>query len=97
MSTTTFEVAAGSSNVLSVPREARDYINERAESRSFNLDSFSIDRSFEPHEVIIRLGVAPQGCRTARTFYSECFAWRASGPTQLTEALTAALDLSPAT
>ena len=48
MGTMTFEVAAGSPNILTVPRQARDYISDRSESRSFNLDSFSIDRKFEP-------------------------------------------------
>jgi hypothetical protein len=54
----TVEIAAGSSNVLSVPRQARD---EQGDSRSFNLDSFGIDKSTDPYQVLIHLGVAPKG------------------------------------
>jgi hypothetical protein len=68
----TFEVAAGSPNILTVPRQARDYISdylsERSESRGFNLDSFSIDRKFEPHEVIIHLGIAQRGAEYLEPF-----------------------------
>jgi hypothetical protein len=95
MSTTTFEVAAGSPNVLTVPREARDYISERSESRSFNLDSFSIDR-FEPHEVIIRLGIVQKGAEQLEPF-TVTVVLGEPAPRQLTEGLTAALDLSPTT
>ena len=96
MSTTTFEVAAGSPNVLTVPREARDYISERSESRSFNLDSFSIDKKFEPHEVIIRLGIAQKGAEQLQPF-AVSVVLGVPAARQLTEALTAALDLSPST
>ena len=57
----TSETAAGSPNILNVPRQARDYISELGEGRSFNLDSFSIDRSSDPHKVLIHLGVGQRG------------------------------------
>ena len=96
MSAMTFEVAAGSSNVLNIPGEARDYINERSESRSFNLDSFSIDRKFEPHEVIIRLGVVKKGAEQLEPFTVSVVLGEPAAR-QLKEALIAAFDLSPTT
>jgi hypothetical protein len=92
----TFEVAASSPNILTVPRQARDYINERSESRSFNLDSFSIDRKSEPHEVIIHLGIAQRGAEQLEPFAVTVVLGEPAAR-QLTEALTAALDLSPTT
>jgi hypothetical protein len=91
MSPTTFEIAAGSPNVLSVPREARDYISERGKSRSFNLDSFSVDRSFEPHQVLIHLGVAQKGAEQLVPF-TVSLALGEPAARQLTEALVAALN-----
>ena len=61
MDAKTFEIAAGSPNVLNVPREARDYISEQGNGRGFNLDSFSVDRSTEPHNVSIRFEVVQKG------------------------------------
>jgi len=96
MGTMTFEVAAGSPNILTVPRQARDYISDRSESRSFNLDSFSIDRKFEPHEVIIHLGIAQRGAEQLEPF-TVAVVLGEPAARQLTEALTAALDLRPTT
>ena len=40
MELTTLELSAGCPNTLSVPHEMRDYIGERAEGRTFTIDSF---------------------------------------------------------
>jgi hypothetical protein len=92
----TFEVAAGSPNILTVPRQARDYISERSESRSFNLDTFSIDRKFEPHEVILRLGIGQRGAEQLEPFTVTVVLGEPAAR-QLTEVLTAALNLSRTT
>ena len=80
-----------SANVLSVPREARDYISEQGECRSFNLDSFGVDKGPEPHRVSIRLGIAQKGAEqliplTVRLELAE------PAGRQLNEALVAALN-----
>ncbi|PWT81421.1 MAG: hypothetical protein C5B58_09865 [Acidobacteria bacterium] len=90
MSTTTFQIAAGSPNVLSVPREAREYINEQGQGRSFNLDSFSVDRSNESHRVLIHLGVAQKGAEQLTPF-TVSLELGEPAARQLAEALIAAL------
>jgi len=75
---------------------SRNLPTERSESRSFNLDSVSIDRKFEPHEVIIRLGIAQRGAEQLEPFTVTVVLGEPAAR-QLTEALTAALDLRPTT
>jgi hypothetical protein len=93
MSTTTFEIAAGSSNLLRVPREARDYISEKGESRSFNLDSFELDRSFEPHQVVIHLRIAKKGAEQLTPF-EVILTLGEPAAGQLSDALAKALTVS---
>jgi hypothetical protein len=62
------EVSAGSLNTLNVPPEMRDYINERGEGRSFNLDSFIVRKTIELHQVIIELLIAQKGAEQLEPF-----------------------------
>ncbi len=94
MNTTMFEIAAGSPNVLKVPREARDYISEKGESRSFNLDSFEVDRSFEPHQVVIHLRIAQRGAEQLEPFMVS-MALGEPAARQLSEVLAKALSSKP--
>ena len=94
MNTTTFEIAAGSPNILSVPRAAREYISERGESRSFNLDSFDVDRSFEPHQVVIHLRVTRKGAEQLDPF-TVALTLGEPAAQQLSDALTGALKREP--
>lgn len=91
MNTTTFQIAAGSSNVLSVPREARDYISERGEGRSFNLDSFSVDKGLESHKVLIHLEIAQKGAEQLVPFTVSLELGEPAAQ-QLTDALTTTLN-----
>lgn len=69
MDLTTLKVSSGSPNTLSVPRQMRDYINERGEGRSFNLESFSVQKKAELHQVVIEFLIAQKGAEQLEPFH----------------------------
>jgi hypothetical protein len=65
---TPFDLTPGVFNLLKVPRHIRDYINEQGEGRSFNLESFSLRREVETHQVIVDLLIGPTGAEQLTPF-----------------------------
>jgi len=68
MTSLNLEIPAGLQNTLIVPREIRDYINEQAEGRSFQVDSVSLRRISEPRKIAIDLHIAPTGAEQVEPF-----------------------------
>lgn len=89
MDRTTLEVSAGTSNTLTVPRQMRDYINEKGEGRRFNLDSFSIQKTDE-HQVLIEFLIAQIGAEQVEPFQITLTLGGPAGK-QVQEALAAVL------
>jgi hypothetical protein len=68
MSITTFELSAGAPNTLRVPRAIRDYINERGEGRSFNLESFTVSQNTQPRQIAVDFRITPTGAEQLEPF-----------------------------
>jgi hypothetical protein len=92
MSFTTFELSAGSPNTLRVPREIRDYINERGEGRSFNLDSFSVHENVQPQQIVIDFRITPTGAEQLEPF-TVSFTLGGPAASQLGKTLNATLGV----
>jgi len=68
MNLTILELSAGSPNALTVPRQIREYINERGQGRSFNLESFSAHHIDHPHQVVLDFRIIPAGAEQLEPF-----------------------------
>ena len=69
----------------------REYINEKSEGRSFNLESFEIRHETDPNRVVVDLLIGPHGAEQLDAFkVSLVLADTAAG--QLTHALEEVLS-----
>jgi hypothetical protein len=69
----------------------RDYINEKGEGHSFNLESFSLRREVEPNQVIIDLLIGPAGAEQLTPFTVSIVLGEASAQ-QFTQLLNVAVN-----
>jgi hypothetical protein len=90
MNPTTLEVSAGLQNTLSTPREIRDYINERGEGRSFNIESVSVHQEPQPRKIVMHFRITPIGAEQLDPFIVSLVLGDAAA-SQLAEALSIAL------
>jgi hypothetical protein len=93
MNPITLEVAGGSPNTLKVPREMRDYINERGEGRAFNIESFDIQQNDQPRQVVIDFRITKTGAEQLEPFTVSLVLGEAAAR-QMTEALNSTLGKS---
>ena len=89
MEATTFEIS-GMANTLTVPTVVRAYINEQAESRTFSLDAFVVNKKTDPHQVVIVFNIVPTGSEQIEPFTTTLTLGPPAGK-QLAQAISAAL------
>jgi hypothetical protein len=72
----------------------RDYINERGAGRSFNLDSFTVQKKVDPHHLVIEFLISQRGADQLEPFQIT-LAFGEPAARQVQEALYGALATEP--